>query len=84
MTRRMAKHKSQHIRDLDANSDDEAGADTDLNEWLTKETFLGVKTIMERARLTKLEPVIFIIKNIKLFNPHVLNDLIHMLKKYRN
>jgi hypothetical protein len=28
-------------------------------------------------------PVIFIIKNIKLFNVDVLNDLIHLLKKYR-
>ena len=80
----MAKHRTQHIRNLDQNSDDEAGADTELNEWLIRETFVGVKQIMERACLTKLEPVIFIIKNIKLFNPHVLNDLIHMIKKYRN
>ena len=29
-------------------------------------------------------PVIFVIKNIKNFSPTVLNDLIHMLKKYRN
>ncbi len=30
------------------------------------------------------QPIIFMIKNIKLFNLTVLNDLIHMLKKYRN
>lgn len=29
-------------------------------------------------------PVIFIIKNIKAFNHQVLNDLIHLIKKYRS
>lgn len=28
-------------------------------------------------------PVIFVIKNIKTFSHQVLNDLIHLIKKYR-
>ena len=28
-------------------------------------------------------PIVFIIKNIKSFPHHILNDLIHLLKKYR-
>lgn len=30
------------------------------------------------------QPVIFIVKNIKAFNQSVLNDLIHLVKKYRS
>jgi len=45
---------------------------------------LGVKQIIERKDIKAHRPIIFIIKNIKLFSPNVLNDLIHMIKKYRN
>ena len=56
----------------------------EYNESLSKETFLGVKQVLEQKGITMDRPVIFIIKNIKNFSPTVLNDLIHMLKKYRN
>lgn len=54
------------------------------SETLGKETFLGVKKILERKGVKVDQPIIFIVKNIKLFNTNVLNDLIHMIKKYRN
>ena len=57
---------------------------SEYNEALSKETFLGVKQIIERAEIKIDQPIVFIIKNIKNFNTNVLNDLIHMLKKYRN
>lgn len=58
--------------------------DPKTHETLLKETFLGVKEILERKGVKVDEPIIFIVKNIKLFNTNVLNDLIHMIKKYRN
>jgi len=39
---------------------------------------------LERKNIELGRPLIFIIKNIKLFSSIVLNDLIHILKKYRN
>ena len=82
-TRRKIRIEGQKVVALDETIDAATG-EYELNESLIKETFVGVKHIMERASLTKFEPVIFIIKNIKIFNPAVLNDLIHLLKKYRN
>jgi len=84
VTRRLAKQRKSHYRDLDQVSDDDAQALTEYNEWLSKETFLGVKQIIERKQIGMEQPIIFTIKNIKLFSSQVLNDLIHMLKKYRN
>ena len=84
-TRRSAKLRASQYRDLDEMySDDDAQAMNEYNENLSNETFLGVKQILEQKGITMDKPVIFVIKNIKSFNPSVLNDLIHMLKKYRN
>ena len=85
-TRRNAKLRTTRYNDLD---DDEFDIDdpqalSEYNEALSKETFLGVKQIIERAEIKIDQPIVFIIKNIKNFNTNVLNDLIHMLKKYRN
>ena len=33
--------------------------------------------------MTEVRPIVFIIKNIKTFNHVVLNELIHLLRKYR-
>ena len=52
------------------------------NEFLEKETFLGVKKILELAEQTGV--VVIVIKNVKNFNHIALNDLIHFLKKHRN
>ena len=53
-----------------------------LQSLLSKETFAGVKEIIENKNV-KGESFIFIIKNIKSFNHVVLNELIHLIKKYR-
>lgn len=84
-TRRQKKIRGSRYLDLD-NMDSEDGAEeqTEFNESLSKETFAGVKQLIERKGVTMDRPIIFIIKNIKLFNSTVLNDLIHILKKYRN
>jgi len=51
-------------------------------ELLKKESFQGVYHILDLQQ--KLDrPVLIIIKNIKTFPVSVLNDLIHVLKKYR-
>ena len=52
------------------------------NEVLQKETFHGIKSILDR-KVKNAQSVILIIKNIKSFNHQVLNDLIHLVKKYR-
>jgi len=54
----------------------------DFGEVLQKETFYGIKKLLDLADDPR-QPVIFIIKNIKAFNHTVLNDLIHLIKKYR-
>jgi hypothetical protein len=41
-----------------------------------------VKDKMENDRGSK--PIVFIIKNIKTFPQNVLNDLIHLIQKYRD
>jgi len=56
---------------------------TSQNLLLEKETFFGVKQILENQKVAD-RPIIFIIKNIKSFNHNVLNELIHLLKKYRS
>jgi hypothetical protein len=35
------------------------------------------------SSIDELTPIVFIIKNIKQFNPQVLNDLIHVMRNYR-
>lgn len=52
-------------------------------EILQKETFFGIKHLLEKDAETGKRPVILIIPNIKAFPPGVLNDLIHHLKVYR-
>ena len=50
----------------------------------SKETLKGVLNVLTNTNLTTVTtPIAFIIKNIKSFPHHILNDLIHMLKKYR-
>lgn len=86
VTRRQAQVRKNTYTDLDQVGDDveDLEAQTEYNETLSKETFLGVKQILERKGIGADRPIIFIVKNIKLFSSTVLNDLIHMLKKYRN
>lgn len=55
-----------------------------MDETLARETFEGVKAILEKRKVGIHQPVVFVVKNIKTFSPQVLNDLIHMMKKYRN
>ena len=58
--------------------------DDHANRFLHKETFAGVLHELDNDRnVGVMRPIVFIIKNIKSFNPIVLNDLIHLLKKYR-
>ena len=54
-----------------------------LQGLLSRETFAGVKELIENEKDDKNKSYIFIIKNIKSFNHVVLNELIHLLKKYR-
>ena len=54
-----------------------------LQGLLSKETFAGVKELIENREDGKNKSYILIIKNIKSFNHVVLNELIHLLKKYR-
>jgi len=49
-----------------------------------KETFYGIKKLLEKSQSGPNVPVILIIKNTKTFNHLVLNDLIHLIKKYRS
>jgi len=53
-----------------------------IQNLLIKETFAGVRSIIENQN-EKNTNFIFIIKNIKTFNHLVLNELIHLIKKYR-
>ena len=49
MTRLQEENRSRRFVNLDAEfSDDEALVKTEYNETLTKETFLGVKHLMEQ------------------------------------
>lgn len=55
------------------------------SEILQKETFQGVKYLLDKHDIdTVNRPILFIIPNIKIFSPSVLNDLIHHLKIYRS
>jgi hypothetical protein len=56
----------------------------EFGDVLQKETFFGVKKMLDLSPSGPKVPVIFIIKNIKTFNHAVLNDLIHLIKKYRS
>ncbi len=56
-------------------------AEAESSDAINKETFGGVVTYMNRRNIS--EPVIVIIKNLKNFPPEVLNDLIHLMSKYR-
>jgi len=51
---------------------------------IVKETFFGILQILDRKGMAASgEPIVLIIKNIKSFPHNVLNDLIHLIKKYR-
>ena len=55
------------------------------SDVLQKETFYGIKQLLDKAGVnTRERPILFIIKNIKAFPPQVLNDFIHHLKIYRS
>jgi hypothetical protein len=56
----------------------------EFGDVLQKETFYGVKKLLDMSKSGPKVPVVFIIKNIKSFNHLVLNDLIHLVKKYRS
>ena len=67
--------------EYDHKEDHEGG----VNKLYGKETFKGVSEMLKLdPKNTQSRPIIFIIKNIKQFNPSVLNDLIHLLRKYRS
>ena len=83
---RLAKFKSGNANRVDdrfPNEDPNSVRDRSaLQNLLNKETFAGVKEIIENKN-EKNASFIFIIKNIKSFNHLVLNELIHLVKKYR-
>jgi hypothetical protein len=74
----MIKQRRREAAQINKNWQDHG----DFGEILQKETFYGIKKLLDLADGSK-QPVIFIIKNIKAFNHQVLNDLIHLIKKYR-
>ena len=54
------------------------------NEIFQKETFFGIKNLLDKFDVdTVNRPILIIIPNIKTFPAGVLNDLIHHLKIYR-
>ena len=56
------------------------------SEILSKETFQGIKQILQKHNVKDKDnrrPILLIIPNIKNFPPQVLNDLIHHVKNYR-
>jgi hypothetical protein len=62
--------------------------DLENNEALRDESFYGVYHFLARQHASSSEsrlavPIILVIKNIKNFPPAVLNDLIHLINKYR-
>lgn len=57
---------------------------SEFGDIFQKETFYGIKKLLDLCPTGPKIPVIFIIKNIKAFNHQVLNDLIHLIKKYRS
>lgn len=54
------------------------------NDILMKETFLGLKCILEKASTSPRSPILLIIKNIRTLPVQILNDLIHLISIYRN
>jgi len=54
------------------------------NEIMQKETFFGIKNLLEKRDInTQDRPIVLIIKNIRTFPADVLNDLIHHVNIYR-
>ena len=54
------------------------------NEIMQKETFFGIKNLLEKRDIdTQNRPILLIIKNIRTFPVDVLNDLIHHIHIYR-
>ena len=49
---------------------------------MKRETFFGVKSIVD-AKNCNNRMILIIIKNIKSFPHNIMNDLIHVMKKYR-
>jgi len=60
--------------------------DLEKNEALSSESFYGIFKFLrcDKQHDRSGHPIVFIIKNIKNFPQQVLNDLIHMMKKYRD
>lgn len=65
-------------------------ADLERNEALKSESFYGVYHFLVREEVKDQQegdrvgkPIVFIIKNIKTFPQNVLNELIHLIQKYR-
>ena len=52
-----------------------------FDETLKKESFQGIRAMIQNKKIT--EPIVFVLKNIKSFNNQVINDLIHLMRKYR-
>lgn len=52
------------------------------NDILLRESFQGIKKILDSKN--DIGPVLIIVKNIKAYPPSVLNNLIHLIKKYRD
>ncbi|CDW86884.1 UNKNOWN [Stylonychia lemnae] len=55
------------------------------NDIILKESFFGIYNILRTTKkVDRNSPIILIIKNIKTFPHNILNDLIHLMKKYRS
>lgn len=57
--------------------------DMEESEPLCNESFFGVFKFLKEDEERTRSPIILIIKNIKMIPQAVLNDLIHLIKKYR-
>lgn len=53
------------------------------NECMRKDSFHGLRSIIKSKDPELQQPVIIIIKNIKTFPSAILNDLIHLMHKFR-
>lgn len=61
--------------------------DLETNQDLKEESFYGLYHFLARENLSENRidyPIVIIIKNLSTFPSPVLNDLIHLIKKYRD
>ena len=78
------KPPAQMLEDAETRAKFESFAEFSAqSEALLKESFYGVFHLLRRKDPQQLRPVLLIVRNVKGFPAGVLNDLVHLLKKYR-